>query len=137
MSCGVGRRRGLDPVLLWLWHRPAAMALIQPLAWEPPYAMGMAQKNRKKTTKKEIGVFRIVCSDGGDGGSRRRQSGSYGPVFRWVESLLEREGIMQNMEVPRLGVKSELQLPAHATATATPVPSHVCNLHYMFLICKG
>ena len=32
------------------------------------------------------------------------------------------------MEVPRLGVKSELQLPAYATATATPDPSHVCSL---------
>ena len=35
-----------------------------------------------------------------------------------------------HMEVPRLGVKSELQLPAYATATATPDPSHFCNLHH-------
>ena len=34
------------------------------------------------------------------------------------------------MEVPRLGVESELQLPAYTTATATPDPSHVCNLHH-------
>ena len=27
-SCGVGRRRGSDPVLLWLWCRPEAAALI-------------------------------------------------------------------------------------------------------------
>ena len=35
------------------------------------------------------------------------------------------------MEVPRLGVKSELQLPAYATATATATPdlSHICDLH--------
>ena len=32
------------------------------------------------------------------------------------------------MEVPRLGVKSELQLPATATATAMPDPSQVCDL---------
>ena len=25
-----------DPVLLWLWCRPAATAPIRPLAWEPP-----------------------------------------------------------------------------------------------------
>ena len=37
MSRGVGRRCGLDPVLLWLWCRPVTTALIQPLAWEPPY----------------------------------------------------------------------------------------------------
>ena len=34
------------------------------------------------------------------------------------------------MEVPRLGVESELQLPAYATATATPDLSCVCNLHH-------
>ena len=33
-------------------------------------------------------------------------------------------------EVPRLGVKSELQLPAYTTATATQEPSCVCNLYY-------
>ena len=37
MSCGVGRRRGSDLTLLWLWRRPAAIVPIQPLAWEPPY----------------------------------------------------------------------------------------------------
>ena len=41
MSCGVGRRCGLDPILLWLWHRLGATALIQPLAWEPPCASGV------------------------------------------------------------------------------------------------
>ena len=34
------------------------------------------------------------------------------------------------MEVPRLGVKSELQLPAYATATAMPDLSSICNLHH-------
>ena len=35
------------------------------------------------------------------------------------------------MEVPRLGVKSELQLPAYTTATATPDPSQaVCDVHH-------
>ena len=29
-----------NPALLWLWRRPAAVALIQPLAWESPYAVG-------------------------------------------------------------------------------------------------
>ena len=32
------------------------------------------------------------------------------------------------MEVPRLGVESELLLPAYARATATPDQSYVCNL---------
>ena len=38
VSCGVGRRRSLDLALLWLWCRPAAIAPIQPLDWELPYA---------------------------------------------------------------------------------------------------
>ena len=33
-----------DPALLWLWGRPAAVAPIRPLAWEPPYAAGVALK---------------------------------------------------------------------------------------------
>ena len=35
-----------DPVLLWLWYR--LMALIQPLAWELPYAAGVALKIKIK-----------------------------------------------------------------------------------------
>ena len=48
MSCGVGCRRGSDLEFLWLWYRPAAMALIQPLIWELPYAKGAALKSQKK-----------------------------------------------------------------------------------------
>ena len=33
------------------------------------------------------------------------------------------------MEVPRLGIKSELQPPAYTTAIATQDPSHVCDLY--------
>ena len=53
MSCGVGRRRGSDPALLWLWCRPTATTLIRLLAWEPPYAAGAAVKKAKKERKKE------------------------------------------------------------------------------------
>ena len=35
-----------DPVWLWLWL--AAVALIQPLAWELPYVAGVALKRPKK-----------------------------------------------------------------------------------------
>ena len=50
MSRGAGRRRGSDPMLLWLWCRLAATAPIPPLAWEPPYAAGVALKRHQ--TKK-------------------------------------------------------------------------------------
>ena len=52
VSCGVGQRHGSDPELLWLWHRPAAMAPIQPLAWEPPYAAGAALEKAKRWGEK-------------------------------------------------------------------------------------
>ena len=48
MSCGVGHTCGLDPVLLWLWPRLAAVALIGPLDWELPYATGAALKSKNK-----------------------------------------------------------------------------------------
>ena len=35
-----------------------------------------------------------------------------------------------HIEVPRLGVKLELQQPAYTTATAMLDPCHVCNLHH-------
>ena len=57
MSCGVGRRCGSDPSLLWLWHRLATTALIRPLDWEPPNTMGAAQKKTKKKKKKETTVL--------------------------------------------------------------------------------
>ena len=34
------------------------------------------------------------------------------------------------MEVPRLGVQLEPQLPAFVTATAISDPSRICNLHH-------
>ena len=53
MSCGVGHRCSSDPVLLWLWYKWAAVAPIPPLAWEPPYALGVALKRQKKKKKKK------------------------------------------------------------------------------------
>ena len=59
MSCGVGHRLGLDPVLLWLWHRPMTTALIQSVAWEFPYAAGMALKSKQTKKKKNEKV--LIC----------------------------------------------------------------------------
>ena len=36
---------------LWLWCRPAATALVRPLAWEFPYAVGVALKKKKKESE--------------------------------------------------------------------------------------
>ena len=51
-----------DPVLLWLWCRPAAVAPIHPLAWELPYAAGTALKKQKEKKKANILNFEtIIC----------------------------------------------------------------------------
>ena len=57
VSCGVGRRRGSDPALLWLWCRKAAEAPIQPLAWELPYATGAALKRQTNKQTKENNFY--------------------------------------------------------------------------------
>ena len=56
MSCGVGRRRGSDPELLWLGCRPVATAPIRLLTWEPPCAASVALKTKrqKKPNKKNL-----------------------------------------------------------------------------------
>ena len=51
VSCGVGRRRSLNPTLLWLWRRPVAIVPIRPLAWEPPCVVGVALEKAKNKIK--------------------------------------------------------------------------------------
>ena len=56
-------RGGSDPLLPWLWCRPAAAAPIRPLAWEPPYAVAAAVKREKKCTEAsnpEMGVRLLI-----------------------------------------------------------------------------
>ena len=52
---GVGHRRVLDS--MWLWPRPAPAALIRLLAWELPYAEGMALKKKKKKKAKNKKLY--------------------------------------------------------------------------------
>ena len=60
MSCGVGHRHGSDLALLWLWCRLSAVTMIRPLAWEPPYAMGVVLKRQKAGKKKKPSVQNLV-----------------------------------------------------------------------------
>ena len=50
-------------MLLWLRHRPEATPPIRPLAWEPPYAAGVALEKPKK--KKEAGGYYHLKPPGG------------------------------------------------------------------------
>lgn len=58
VSCGVGRKHGLDPVLLW--HRRAAVAPIPPLACELPRAVGAALKGKKNKNKSTVQISVIL-----------------------------------------------------------------------------
>ena len=56
------RSRTLDLVSLWLWHRPAPVALIDdPLAWEPPHAEGVDLKIKKKKKINKIQISNFCC----------------------------------------------------------------------------
>ena len=73
MSCDVGRRRGSDPELLWLWHRPVTTAPTGLLAWEPPYATRAALEKAKKDTQKKPSCCRFK--------KKKRYFGSLIPEF--------------------------------------------------------
>lgn len=58
MSCGGDHRHGSDPELLWLRCRPAAVAPIQPLAWQLPCTTGLKRQEDKIRRKKKN---RVSC----------------------------------------------------------------------------
>ena len=63
MSCAVGRRRGSDPALLWLWRRLAAAAAIRPLVWERPCAAGVTlEKEKKKKISLQILMLLVLAN---------------------------------------------------------------------------
>ena len=65
LGCRVGRRPGLDPTLLWLlwlWYRSAAVALIQTLAWEHPYAARVALKRKRQINKQKASNLIEKCT---------------------------------------------------------------------------
>ena len=92
----MGRRCGSDPTLLWLWHRLAATTWIRPLAWEPPYAMGMALERAKRQKKKlkilkiknkKIGVP-VVAQQLTNLTSIHEDVGSIPGLTQWIEGLV-------------------------------------------------
>ena len=58
----MARRCGSDPTLLWLWRRLKATAPIRPLAWEPPYATGVALEKAKRQKKKKVPEQYVVVA---------------------------------------------------------------------------
>ena len=123
--CGVDCRQDLDLGLLWLWCRPAAVALIGPPAWDLPYATSVAL-NKRQTNKKKCPMVQVVRFQGMKWG---------GQVWKWRQNLAHRHASLAgfrdvllfslpyllfffflrlhpwHMEASRPGVESELQLP--------------------------
>ena len=62
MSCAGACRHNSDPLLLWLWCRPSAIAPIGPLAWEPPYVLGCSPKKKKKKSELTVSSFKFLHS---------------------------------------------------------------------------
>ena len=62
VSYDVGIGCGSDLVLLWLWRRPVATALIGPQAWKLPYASGTALKRQQQQQQKSIDPLRFCKS---------------------------------------------------------------------------
>ena len=83
MSCGVGCRCSSDPVLLWLWHRPAATApnsapsLGTSICRRSGPRKGRKTQNQKKRQKKNhmkqkfplwysrLGIWHCLCGSAG------------------------------------------------------------------------
>ena len=151
MSCGAGCRRGSDPELLWLWCRLAAVALIRPLAWERPYATGVALKTKKANLKSQFPLLLGNVNLGQDNKGRktlahyvhtRTSPCSPGPgrprpcAFLNLVSKLpfssSSSSFWDHMEVPQRGAESELQPPDYTTATATLDPSRISHPYCSF-----
>ena len=68
------------------------------------------------------------CEEG-KGGLARRGSACLSSLDFFFLVFLELH--LRHLEVSRLGVESEVEPLAYATATAMPDPSHVFNLHHL------
>ena len=57
----MGCKHGLDPVLLWLWRKPADVALIRLLAWELPCAHEWGPKKDREKKRMRTPILNVYC----------------------------------------------------------------------------
>ena len=102
--------------MLWLWCRPVATAPIRPLAWEPPYAAGVALEKAKRQKEKKKFESCFVAQWFEDVMLSLHSFTCSFPVFTelliffliFFVFLPFLGPLLQHMEVPRPGVESEL-----------------------------
>ena len=100
--CGVGRRRSSDLTLLWLWHRPAAAALIQPLAWELSYChrFGLKWQKRRRGSLCQ-GLLQVL--------GYSNEQGRWGPSLKFLHCNKQVEGDVGGWEASSGSVKPSLK----------------------------
>ena len=80
-----------DPMLLWLWRRPAAVVSIWPLAWELPYALGSTLKRKIK----RMGEFPLWLSGLRTWHSIHKDAGSIQGLTWWVKDLVLQQAVVE------------------------------------------
>ena len=108
MSCGIDHRRGSDPALLWLWHKPAVTAPTWPLAWEPPSVEGCGPKKTKQNKMFHnipclyfyVFIFFRGAAPAAYGGSQGR--GPIGATVAGLHHSHSNEGSLTHWAKPRM-----------------------------------
>ena len=86
VSCGVGLRHGSDPSMLWLWCRPAAIALIRPLTGNFHMLQVWPLKGKKKKTQS------LQTINAGEGVEKREPSYTVGSNVNWCNHYRKQYG---------------------------------------------
>ena len=76
--CRSQMQLGSHIALLWLWCRLVATAAIGLLAWEPPYAAGVALKRPKKKKRKEKKKPSLQITNAGEDVEKKEPSYTVG-----------------------------------------------------------
>ena len=102
-----------DPALLWLRYRMVAIALIGPLAWEIPYAVGIDLKRKKKKRKKkrkqakQLAMVEVCTPQKSVNANQQTHTSSIELVVLGFFCLSSLGPLLRHIEIPRPGVELE------------------------------